>query len=105
MPIKLTECFQKREMAIKKKLVYCPSPPRFEIGLKEGTKMIWKQAAVRLANVKVKNVGSYFEAQQILSSPALNQVRAHTNLPANVLDFVGFHTSPLYDVGSFRPEC
>ena len=67
--------------------------------------MIWKPAAVRLANVKVKNVGSYFEAQQILSSPALNQVRAHTNLPANILDFVGIHTSPLYDVGSFRPEC
>ena len=39
--------------------------------------MIWKPAAVRLANVKAKNVGSYFDAQQILTSPALNQVRAH----------------------------
>lgn len=56
--------------------------------------MIWKPAAVKLANVKSKNVGSYFEAQQILSSPVLNQVRAHTNIPANILGL--FDLTPIH---------
>lgn len=47
--------------------------PRFEIALKEGTRMLWKATTVQLKNVKAKNVASFFEGQQIVDSPAVTQ--------------------------------
>jgi len=35
--------------------------------------MLWKPTTVQLRNVKSKNVGSYFDANQILESPAVEQ--------------------------------
>lgn len=47
--------------------------PRFEVKIKEGTKMLWKAGTVQLKNVKAKNVASYFSASQVTGSPAVTQ--------------------------------
>lgn len=49
---------------------------RFDIQLKEDSCMIWKPSAVQLRNVKSSNCASYFDASQILQSPAVNQAHS-----------------------------
>ncbi len=76
--------------------------PRFEIKLKEGTKMLWKPGTLQLKNVKAKNVASYFSATQIKESLAVTQAGNSLLMNSSPTIWKG-GTSKLYFFKSCEP--